>query len=233
MHRVVHSSCMLGCPWCEVATSAPVPPPGCADTADPAFCCCYCCCCCCPPPLSVPTGQQHLSHPLDVLLLLPVLLHCVAISAGQVDALVGYGPATAAAHWRSSWVAGTPPTHNSSSSSQGPGQDPQDKHLGVNRNDGSSTNSSSSSSSSVGQGIGSGVQPVNLHKLAVRAAAAYMFAASVSGQPVRWSVVVSCVSLLMLGGRQAVEGWYRLHAVLYAGRPAAAAAARLRKQKGI
>ena len=71
---------------------------------------------------------------------------------------------------------------------------------------------------------------MDLHKLAVRAAAGYMFGASVLGQPVRWAVVVSAVALLMLAGRQAVEGWYRLHAALCVGRPAAG---RLRKQKGV
>lgn len=84
-----------------------------------------------------------------------------------------------------------------------------------------------------------GVTPVDLHKLAVRAAAGYMFAAALLGQAVWWVAVVSAVAGLMLAGRQAVEAWHRLHAwwcVLLAGRggwaAAAAAAGRPQKQKG-
>jgi hypothetical protein len=138
-------------------------------------------------------GQQHLSHPLDVLLLLPVLLHCVAISAGRVDALVGFGPATAAAQWRSIAAAG-----------------------------------GSSGSNGGGYGSNGGVRPLDLHKLAVRAAAGYMFAAAVMGQAVRWLVVVAAVAGLMVAGRQAVEGWWRLHAWVCSGRRGL----RTHKQKG-
>jgi hypothetical protein len=145
-------------------------------------------------------GQQHLSHPLDVLVLLPVLLHCVAISSGKVDALVGFGPATAAANWRSSWTAGS---------------------------SGSSGGTAAGYAGSSG-GVTLGVRPVDLHKLAVRAAAGYMFAAAVLGQAVRWNVVVAGVATLMLAGRQAVDGWYRLHVFLYAGR----VGVRPQKQKG-
>lgn len=145
-----------------------------------------------------------MSHPLDVLVLLPVLLHCVAISSGKVDALVGFGPAIAAANWRSSWAAG---------SSSG--------------NSGSSGGAAAGYAGSSG-GVTVGMRPVDLHKLAVRAAAGYMFAAAVLGQAVRWIVVVACVATLMLAGRQAVEGWFRLHAWLCAGR----IGVRPQKQKG-
>lgn len=72
---------------------------------------------------------------------------------------------------------------------------------------------------------------MNLHKLAVRAAAGYMFAAAVLGQAVRWTVVVGGVAGLMLAGRQAVQGWYRLHGWLGAGRLAAAVGVRPQQQK--
>eukprot|EP00879_Flechtneria_rotunda_P005600 GHRR01005895.1.p1 GENE.GHRR01005895.1~~GHRR01005895.1.p1 ORF type:complete len:2085 (+),score=824.97 GHRR01005895.1:229-6483(+) len=52
-----------------------------------------CCCLMLLPSLlawaQLPVRHQHLSHPLDVLLLLPVLLHCTALSAGNVEMLVG------------------------------------------------------------------------------------------------------------------------------------------------
>jgi hypothetical protein len=147
----------------------------------------------------VSAGQQHWSHPLDVLVMVPVLLHCIAISAGRIDALVGFGPATAAANWRSSWAAG------SSGSSGGAAAGGDAGNCG---------------------GGTLGVGPVDLHKLALRATAGYVFAAAVLGQAVRWNVVVACVATLMLAGRQAVEGWYWLHAFLYAGRE------RPQKQKG-
>jgi hypothetical protein len=170
------------------------------------------------------TGAQQLSHSLDVLLLLPVLLHCVAISAGKVDALVGFGPATAAAHWRASWAAAA----GSSGSSSG----------GVTGGVIGYAGSSSSGGGVAGVSLG-GVTPVDLHKLAVRAAAGYMFAAALLGQAVRWLAVVSAVAGLMLAGRQAVEAWHRLHGwwcVLLVGRgglaAAAAATGRPQKQKG-
>lgn len=146
---------------------------------------------------------------MDVLVLLPVLLHCVAISAGKVDALVGFGPATAAAHWRrSSWTGG--------GSSSGGGN--------------STSSSSHAKNAHVTTSVAAlGVRPVDLHKLAVRGAAGYMFAAALLGQAVRWLVVVALVALLMLAGEQAVQGWHRLHAWLYvAGRANGAR----QKQKG-
>jgi len=156
------------------------------------------------------TGHQQLSHPLDVLLLLPVLLHCLAISAGKVDALVGFGPATAAANWRSSWASGV-------SSSGGKGRVSAPGSVG-----------GSGSSTLLAMSPLGGVRPVDLHKLAVRAAAGYMLAAALLGQAVRWTVVVALVATLMLAGKQAVEGWYRLHSWCHAGRHDA----RMRKQKG-
>jgi hypothetical protein len=152
-------------------------------------------------------GQQHLSHPVDVLLLLPVLLHCCAISAGRVEALVGYGPATAAEarHIRNS----------ARRAKQSAG------------NDNSSNSSTSRSPAAAESGPAAG--PVDLYKLVVRSAAVYMFAAALLGQAVVWLGVVAAVASLMLGGQAAVEGWQRLHVWLHYGGDADP---RVAKQKG-
>jgi hypothetical protein len=124
-----------------------------------------------------------------VLLVAPILLHCVAIAAGKVDALVGYGPATAAATWRSAWVAAAGASATSAASAL-----------------------TSADVAAAAAAVQQQQQPVNLHKLVVRGAAGYMFVAALLGQAVHWLAVVAAVALLMLAGRQAVEGWQRLHA---------------------
>lgn len=155
--------------------------------------------------LQLPLGQQHCSHPLDVLLLLPVLLHCVAISAGRVEALVGYGPATAAEARRIRNDARRVKQPHSNSSSS-----PTRLPAGAD-------------SAAAASG------PVDLYKLVVRSAAVYMFAAALLGQAVAWLGVVAGVASLMLGGQAAVEGWQRLHACLHC---RGEADPRLAKQKG-
>lgn len=171
----------------------------------PACLCCFCVC---------SVGQQHLSHPLDVLLLLPVLLHCCTISAGRVEALVGYGPATAAEAKR---------IRNDARKAKQPA--------------GASSNSSSNPACLLAAADSAAVAgvhraasgPVDLYKLVVRSAAVYMFAAALLGQSVVWLGVVAAVSSLMLGGQAAVEGWQRLHVWLhYGGEPDP----RIAKQKG-
>jgi hypothetical protein len=151
-------------------------------------------------------GQQHLSHPLDVLLLLPVLLHCCAISAGRVEALGGCGPATAAEARRI--------RNNARRAKQSAGND-------------NSSNSTSRLPGSADSGAAAG--PVDLYKLVVRSAAVYMFAAALLGQAVVWLGVVAAVASLMLGGQAAVEGWQRLHVWLQYG---SETDPRVAKQKG-
>lgn len=147
-----------------------------------------------------------MSHWLDVLLVLPVLMHCTAISAGTVEALVGYGAATAAEARRIRHGAHRAGKHADGSSR---------RLLGV------------AGCSTAGSGRSSG--PVDLYKLVVRGASVYMFAGALLGQCVVWPAVVAAVACLMLGGQAAVEAWHSLHVWRHG---TGEAELKARKQKG-
>jgi hypothetical protein len=141
--------------------------------------------------LVVCAGDRHWSHWSDVLLLLPVLMHCTAISGGTLDALVGVGLAPAASLRK---TAATPALNNMLAGS---------------------SSSTSSSIMFAARGVLLMRQPMDLHKLVVRAAAAYMFVAALLGQAVKWLAVVAVVACLMLGGQVAVDCWHWLHVWWY------------------